>query len=109
MPKCLICHKNNAVKIEPFGYLPCKSCRKRQHEISAPTITGEITTDEIREERKKHQKDIVQPFRDGILSKEYAKVHPDVVQKMVTEGHVSEQDVREAKNVWDLNYYKDND
>ena len=69
-------------------------------------MTGEVTTEQIREDRKIFKKDLYQPFRGGELSKEYVKAHPDSVKQMVAEGNVTKEEVKGAKRVWGLDYYK---
>ena len=104
--KCLICKKHQAVNVAPFGYLPCKSCQARQRKTTDPGVTGEITTDAIREDRKVFKKDLTQPFRDGHLAKEYVEAYPERVKKMIEEKHITKEEVKKAKDVWGLDYYK---
>lgn len=61
-----------------------------------------MVPERIREDRAAHKLDIIQPFRDGELSKEY-------IDQYGTKGiTVSEEDVKNAKPVWnDLGYYHD--
>lgn len=107
IPRCLICNKRNAIKIEPLGWLPCKTCRERQKSILKPTITAEITTDQIKEDRRYYKKDLLQPFRDGHLSKEFVKAYPQKTKQMIEEGHITESDIDNMQNVWELDYYKE--
>jgi hypothetical protein len=54
----------------------------------------EFVPDRIKQERIKHAKDIVQPWRSGELSKEYIDAHG-------TKGlNVTQDQVKNAKNVW---------
>ncbi len=103
---CLICRKRLAVNIPPFGWLPCDVCRKRHQEIAKPKRTGEVTTDQIKEDRKIYRKDLIQPFKDGHLSREFAEAYPEKVQQMVKEGNITTEEVQSARDVWDLDYYK---
>jgi hypothetical protein len=105
--KCLICQKRKAVKIEPMGWMPCLPCRRRMQKISKPKISAEITTESIKEDRKIFKKDITQPFRNGSLSKEYVDAYPEKTKQMIQEGHITEIEAKEAKNVWtESEYYK---
>lgn len=105
--KCLLCGKRKAVKASIVGWMPCRVCQKRQREILKPKPAIEVTTDQIKEDRKIFQEDILQPFRDGQLSKEYVDTRPERVKEMIKEGHITEQEVKEAKDVWIENdYYK---
>lgn len=100
--KCLICKKNEAIKHEYYGYLPCNECRARQDKQRGPDRQVEFTTDSIKTQRKEFADDIVQPFRKGELSKEY-------VDRYGTKGlQVTQKEAQKSKKVWsDTNYYKD--
>lgn len=106
--KCLLCGKRESLNVPPYGYLPCLVCRKRQRELVKPSITVEITTAKIKEDRQVYKKDILQPFRDSHLSKEYVEAYPERVGQMLKEGNITVKEVNEAKEVWDLDYYKNN-
>lgn len=60
-----------------------------------PSGSKEWVPDRIKDERLKYRKDIVQPFRDGQLSKEYVDTYG-------TRGlhGVTKDDVKKAKPVW---------
>ncbi len=85
---------------ELYGALPCKACTKRQRAYK-PRETIEITTNSIKEDRKKFSKDILQPYRSGQVSKEYIEAYG-------TERiEATPQEIKNARNVWDdLGYYK---
>ena len=107
MIKCLICQRRNAVKVDPFGYLPCLPCRRKMQKIVKPRTTTEVTTESIKEDRKIYQKDLCQPFRQNELSKEYVEAYPDRVKEMVKEKHITQEEVSKSKYIWgDENYYK---
>lgn len=54
----------------------------------------EVTTNDIKQQRQEYAKSIVQPWRDGYLSKEYLDVHG-------TKGiKVTPEEVKSAQNVW---------
>src|SRR5258708_235484 len=98
---CLNCNKNKAIKDELRGYLYCKKCTQRLRGQNKPKETIEITTDNIKTDRKIYSDDILQPYRSGQLSKEY-------IQKYGTKNIVAtKEEIKNAKNVWDdNNYYK---
>ena len=104
--KCLVCGKRASIKSPPYGFLPCMVCRRRMQKITKPRTTTEVTTENIKEDRKKFSKDLTQPFRQGQLSKEYIEAHPDSIKEMLKEKHITEDEVKKAKNIWDLDYYK---
>lgn len=89
-----------------MGWMPCLVCQKHQRDISKPKVSSEVTTDQIKEDRKIFENDIVQPFNDGHLSKEYVEAHPERIGQMLKEGNVTVKEVNEAKEVWGLGYYK---
>jgi hypothetical protein len=54
----------------------------------------------IRDDAKKYAKDIIQPFREGNLSREFVDNYPDQVKGMVKEGSITQKEVEKAKEVW---------
>lgn len=96
---CLSCNKNKARNVAPYGYLPCKSCTKRQASYQVGE-TVELVTEDIREDRKRFSADITQRYRGTIPSLEYIK-------KYGTKGF-NKEEIRQAKNVWkEDSYYSD--
>ena len=94
MPKkrlCPKCNKNEAVKHTILGYVECEACQKDKH---IPGREPEFTTEEIKQQRREHGKDIVQPWRDGKLSKEYVEAHGT---DRVT---ATKQEIKNASYVW---------
>lgn len=93
---CLSCHKNKAIKDPMYGYLECKICQTTNSKLNPV----EIIPDYIKRERKQGEAtgDTIQPFRKGVLSKEFVKKYGTGRLK------VSEQEIKKAKNVWD-GYY----
>jgi hypothetical protein len=81
--------------------MPCKSCRNKQKQISKINQPVEMTSSGIIEERMKYSEDLIQPYRDGKVSKEY-------IEKYGTDRiKADREEIRTATNVWDdLNYYK---
>ena len=96
--KCLVCQKNEAIRDPSYGIIPCGDCQAKQRTKISKQV--EFTTSDIKEQRKIHADDIIQPFNKGHLSKEY-------VEKYGTKGIVvSEDEVKKAKDVWrDERYY----
>jgi len=68
-----------------------------------------MTTFQIKEDRMKYHKDLIQSFREGELSKEFVDAYPEKVKQMIREGNVRPEEVKKARNVWtgDTTYYKD--
>jgi uncharacterized C2H2 Zn-finger protein len=61
---------------------------------------SEFTTDEIKQGRKKYRKELLQPFRQGEVSKEYLDAYPDKKEGMIKEGIITQQQADKAKEVW---------
>lgn len=103
-PLCLHCGVRPAQQKSPYGFLPCLRCQKRHQKLKKPRETIEITTEEIRESRKKYREDTIQPFRADKLSKNYIK-------KYGTKNlQVTKAQVKEALNkpdVWGHTDYND--
>ena len=66
--RCPNCLKLLAIIDPVFGPTECLSCRKKKTRVKLST---ELTTDDIRDQRQEYRNDILQPFVDGVLSKEY--------------------------------------
>ena len=66
--RCPGCSKSSAIIDPVFGPTECLSCRKKKTRVKLST---ELTTDDIRDQRQEYRNDILQPFVDGVLSKEY--------------------------------------
>jgi hypothetical protein len=85
---CPRCSKNPAIIDSVYGVIECKNC---QEFYERPHLGVEFTTDSIREQRMEYRKDIVQPYHDGVLSKEYVEVYG-------TKGlNIDEKEVKKAK------------
>lgn len=97
---CPSCQINESIHDPSYGYLNCAQCRDTQAQIAKPKMIIELTTDEIKEDRKRYKSDIRQPFRQGKLSKEYADEHPETIKNMLKEGNLTEEEIKSAQNVW---------
>lgn len=101
---CPSCKKNKAQYDEYYGWLPCDECMQRQRKLKRPGGQSEFIPQRIKDDRKEHYEDSLQPHRKGQLSKEY-------VDRWGTKrlGGYSKQEIKQAKNVWlgDETYYKD--
>lgn len=90
---CINCGKRKAQKDDLLGYLPCRVCQRKQ---SGEKVKESICLEgeEIKQQRKEYRDDAIQPFRGGVLSKEY-------VDKYGTKGiNVEPGEVKQAKYVW---------
>lgn len=77
--------------------MPCQSCTNKRREFRKPGNQPEFTTQEIRDSRIEQEPAIVQPFRDGKLSRRYVEANGT---KYI---HVSDKEVKEAMSnpdVW---------
>jgi hypothetical protein len=54
----------------------------------------EFVPNRIKEDRKKYAKDLIQPFRDGVMSQEFIDAYPQQAKKYPKDL------VSKAKNVW---------
>lgn len=67
---CTVCRKGEANKSSIYGLLPCDDCQKRRSKQPLPQST-EIIPESLRNDRKEHARSILQPYRNGQLSKEF--------------------------------------
>ncbi len=92
---CPVCSQNEAIRDKTLGILPCLVCKERQSNINKPYSNVEFTTEEVREGRRKYFKSTIQPWREGVPSKEYQDAYPERANKMFKKYKKSE-----IKNVW---------
>lgn len=91
--KCLNCNNNDAIFNKTFGWLSCKRCQLK-HKSAKVKESIEMVGDEIKTSRKIYRRDTIQPWRGGVLSKEYLKEYG-------TKGiQVTKEDIKNAKDVW---------
>lgn len=93
---CIVCHSNEAIKDRFYGYLPCGNCQTNAQKPKSP----EVVPNYIHEDRKANADKTIQPFRHGVVSKEYIKKYGTKYIK------VTESEVKHARNVWD-GYYNE--
>src|ERR1035437_1940185 len=99
--KCPVCRVNKGEIVPQFGLIACKDCRAKEKVLSERTY--EFVPEHIKTERKEFKAQTIQPFRNGVLSKEYVDLYGTKFIKATPE------EVKNAKNVWgrDLgDYYK---
>lgn len=75
----------------------CDTCKKKSDMERAKygNLGGyEFTTESIKEQRKSHFKSQLQPWREGIPSKEFAEAYPDKAKKLF------KGDINKARYVW---------
>lgn len=73
--KCSKCQKNQAIEDPEYGVLPCMPCQDKELGFKKPKHYPEFTTLSIKEGRREYMADALQPFRDGVLSKEYVETY----------------------------------
>ena len=108
VPKCPACGKNDAIKDDYWGILPCKSCQDRQANLNKPKAQTEFTSDSIKEQRKIYAKDIEADHRSGQLNKAWLDIHG--VKAAKRRGY-TDKEIKEAKYVYagddpNTHYYK---
>ena len=60
----------------------------------------EFVPQRVHDERRKHLADQIQSHRQGDLSREFVELYPEKIEDMVKHGTVTQDDVKNAKNVW---------
>lgn len=56
--------------------------------------------DRISEQRVEHFADMIQAFRDGVLSREFVIINPDEIKKMLKSKTITQSEVDHAQFVW---------
>ena len=82
----------------------CPKCKEKHTNLKHRGVL-EFTTDEIKEGRKQYHKELLQPFREGEVSKEYLDAYPKAKEGMIKDGVITEKQARKAKNVWGKDVY----
>lgn len=91
--KCPACNTNPANYDPSFGVLPCDSCQSRRRQNKLPQLY-EVITETLRRDRKEHAKSIIQPYRNGQVSKEWIETYG-------TKGiKASKEEIKNAKYQW---------
>lgn len=96
---CPNCGVAEAIQDRQLGVLYCQTCQIRHKSFISPK-TIELTSEAIKEDRKKYAKSIVGRYRDGQLSKEFVTHYPEQAKDMVKEGIHTEKEIKNAKPVW---------
>lgn len=91
---CPVCRKEPATTHPLFRILPGKTCKQRRTKQPLPAVQIEMVGNSIKEQRKEYAKSIVQPWRSGVLSKEYLDLYGTKNIKP------TEKDMKNAKYVW---------
>ena len=94
---CPVCKQYECKFDATLGVLPCQRCQdKRSGKKLSSTI--EFTSEQIKQDRKKYQKDILQPFRSGEISKEF-------IEQFGTKGiTATKEEIKKAVNTTDSYY-----
>ena len=71
---CTVCRKGEAIKSSIYGVLPCIDCQARRKKQALPN-SSEIIPESLRNDRKEHARSILQPYRNGQLSKEFIDIY----------------------------------
>lgn len=96
---CPVCHVREAGYKQFLGVIPCENCRKSSGKLSKQI---EFTSQNIKDERKQFAKDLIQPFREGHVSKEYVETYGT---KRID---VSPNELKNLKNCWlEEKYYNE--
>ncbi len=93
MQRCPVCHIRKARTHPTYGILACNKCQMRREHQAIPNPV-EMVGDDIKQQRKDYTRSVIQPYRQGELSKEYLDAYG-------TKGiKATPQEVRKARNVW---------
>lgn len=94
---CLQCNQEDALFDREYGYLPGKLCQILNSEIPKPTqnATYDFASPTTKQQRKEYAASMLQPYVNGVLSKEF-------VDKWGTDklAGVTAKDVKSAKYVY---------
>ncbi len=82
----------------------CKACKKKitTYETGIPI---DWSPQSIKDGRKEYAKELLQPFRQGEVSKEYLEAYPKQREGMIKEGIITRRQAENARNVWGRDIY----
>lgn len=110
--KCDLCpidKKPNEAVAKRFGVPACKECIDRiKNVLIKPEIKSapkDTRIESIKDGRKQYAKELLQPFREGEVSKEYLDAYPKQAMGMVKEGVITQRQHDNAKPVWGKDIY----
>ena len=86
--------KKPAISHPAYGLLPCQSCQKSFEGVEV-NRTHEFTSSSIKGERREYAASMLQPYVNGVLSKEFIEAHG--TSKL---AGVTKQDIKNAKYVY---------
>ena len=92
--KCPVCRKKLAISHPVYGVLPCKICQDKFEKVEV-NRTHEFTSSSIKESRVEYAPSMLQPYVNGVLSKEFIEKHG--TSKL---AGVTKQDIKNAKYVY---------
>jgi hypothetical protein len=92
--KCPQCQKNEARVDKTYGVVACDECQLSDFSPT-PAKGHEFTSTRVKSDRKEYAKAMVQPWVDGVLSKEFVEAHG--TSKL---AGVTEKDIKNAKYVY---------
>ena len=92
--RCPVCLKGKAVSHPAYGLLPCKKCQK-SFEGEEINRTHEFTSSSIKGERREYAASMLQPYVNGVLSREFIEAYG--TSKL---AGVTKQEIKDAKYVY---------
>ena len=102
--KCYVCKKNEGIKNENYGWLPCQSCQNKQGRLRKAARQSEMVGENIKAQRKQYLSDILPAHRKGVLDKGFVEKYG--AKKAKEQGFTNEE-IKKAKYVWGSeSYYK---
>jgi hypothetical protein len=95
MITCSRCHQevSAAKMVLDVGWL-CENCLG--YRIKLP----EFVPQRIKDDRIKYRRDLIQPYRNGELSKEFKDAYPNKTRKMLKDGVITKKQYDKAREVW---------
>ena len=92
--RCPVCRKRPAIIHPVHGVLPCQNCQDSFEKVKVGK-THEFTSSSIKRERVEYAPAMLQPYVNGVLSKEFIEKHG--TSKL---AGVTKQDIKNAKYVY---------
>jgi len=92
--KCPQCQKEDAIVNSEYGVLPGKNCQVENDRLPKPAPTYDFASPLTKLHRKEFSGEMVQPWINGVLSKEFIEINgTDKIS-------VTPEDIKKAKYVY---------
>ena len=97
--KNMVDFEHQGVKWRGINCLCGKPAKHVGEKVGGGSV-GSSYKSKLKEQQEIHKKDLIQPFREDKLSKEFVDEYPDQVNKMIDNKAITKKEANNAEEVW---------